>query len=213
MTKKKTPYEVLGVDPKATSEQIKKAHKKRALETHPDRKGNEDEFREVSKAIALLNNPLKKKIYDETGDDGERTATVTFEMALAKLLLDLVGNLMEEGVQLKEVDMIPQMLRLLGAGLNSIEKDIRKMEHSSQNLEEAIARFEEPNGPLMSAMLRKQADDLDAKAKELRDVKKNMEEAGKYLLKCKFKHQRPAGASMAMAFPGASFKQPNRTSP
>ena len=52
----KTPYEILKVPKNFTLEQIRKAYKKRALETHPDRNnGNGEQFDLVSEAyIALL---------------------------------------------------------------------------------------------------------------------------------------------------------------
>ena len=43
-------WSILGVDAKASSADIKRAFKKRALETHPDRGGDAETFREVHRA-------------------------------------------------------------------------------------------------------------------------------------------------------------------
>lgn len=40
-------YEILGLDTDATSEEIKKAYRKRALECHPDKGGDAEEVRSV----------------------------------------------------------------------------------------------------------------------------------------------------------------------
>ncbi|KAJ8094612.1 hypothetical protein PM082_010618 [Marasmius tenuissimus] len=69
-------YETLGVSKDATPEQIRKAYKKRALETHPDRHPNatqeekqelEEGFRQIGNAYEVLNDPQTKREYDLHG--------------------------------------------------------------------------------------------------------------------------------------------------
>lgn len=65
-------YEVLGVSKEATTEEIKKAYRKLALETHPDRNpGNkeaEEKFKELAKAYEVLSNDDKRSAYDAGGE-------------------------------------------------------------------------------------------------------------------------------------------------
>ena len=65
-----TPYETLGLAPDATPEQIKKAHRRRASETHPDMGGDREEFQRVQAAYELLSDPDRRARFDATGDDG-----------------------------------------------------------------------------------------------------------------------------------------------
>jgi molecular chaperone DnaJ len=61
-------YKTLGVDKKATPEQIKKAYRKLARQYHPDTnpgdKKAEERFKEISQAHDVLGDPEKRKQYD-----------------------------------------------------------------------------------------------------------------------------------------------------
>jgi molecular chaperone DnaJ len=61
-------YKTLGVDKKATAEEIKKAYRKLARRYHPDRnpddKQSEARFKEISQAHDVLGDPEKRKQYD-----------------------------------------------------------------------------------------------------------------------------------------------------
>lgn len=67
-------YKVLGVDKKATPDEIKKAFRKLAVKYHPDRNPNdksaEDKFKEINEAYAVLSDPQKKEQYDTFGSNG-----------------------------------------------------------------------------------------------------------------------------------------------
>src|ERR1700682_1932568 len=61
-------YKTLGVDKKATPEEIKRAYRKLARQYHPDRNpGDQDaeaKFKEISQAHDVLGDPEKRKQYD-----------------------------------------------------------------------------------------------------------------------------------------------------
>ncbi len=61
-------YHILGVDKKASKDEIKKAFYKLAHKYHPDKKdGNEEKFKEVSEAYAVLSDDNKRAQYDTYG--------------------------------------------------------------------------------------------------------------------------------------------------
>ena len=57
-------YAILGVDRKATKEDIKKEFHKLAQKHHPDKGGDENKFKEVTEAYSILSNERKRREYD-----------------------------------------------------------------------------------------------------------------------------------------------------
>jgi curved DNA-binding protein len=63
-------YKILGVDKKATADQIKKEYRKLARKYHPDVNKSPDaekRFKEIGEAYEVLKDPEKRKLYDQYG--------------------------------------------------------------------------------------------------------------------------------------------------
>ena len=100
---KKDYYEILGVARDADAETIKKAYKRLAIQSHPDRNPGdheaEERFKESSEAYQVLSDPEKRATYDRFGHDGLRgqgfTGFSSFEdifSGMGSIFEDLFGG-------------------------------------------------------------------------------------------------------------------------
>jgi molecular chaperone DnaJ len=102
-------YKVLGVPKEATDKEITKAYRKLAKLYHPDANpGAEDKFKQVSAAYDVLNDPEKRKEYDEVrrlgplgnlggfGRPGDGSGNASFSFRLDDLG-DIFGGLFGRG--------------------------------------------------------------------------------------------------------------------
>ncbi|MBU6323200.1 MAG: molecular chaperone DnaJ [Patescibacteria group bacterium] len=63
----KNYYETLGVDKKASKDDIKKAFRKLAQKYHPDKGGDEAKFKEITEAYSVLGDDKRRREYDTYG--------------------------------------------------------------------------------------------------------------------------------------------------
>lgn len=63
-------YELLGVDRNSSTKEIKKAYRKKAMKAHPDKGGDEEHFKELTRAAEILCDEEKRATYDEYGEEG-----------------------------------------------------------------------------------------------------------------------------------------------
>ena len=71
MASKRDYYEVLGLSRSASSDEVKKAYRKLAIQFHPDKnpgdKKAEERFKELSEAYEVLSDSQKRQMYDQYG--------------------------------------------------------------------------------------------------------------------------------------------------
>jgi molecular chaperone DnaJ len=75
---KKNYYEVLGINKEATQEEIKKKYRELCKTHHPDKGGDEDEFKLITEAYNTLSNEIKRQEYNDSLDSKTRNRNGRF---------------------------------------------------------------------------------------------------------------------------------------
>ncbi len=125
---KKNLYDILNVKETATKDDIKKAYRKRARETHPDHnKGKEEEFIKVSKAYLVLADDVKRVKYDQTGQEDFRDNTAEKAMSmLGQMFTDIISNNDENIFYVDIIGSMKETLQGLQQHQQTLKQNARK---------------------------------------------------------------------------------------
>jgi molecular chaperone DnaJ len=92
-------YEILGVSRDASSDDLKKAYRRLAVQYHPDKnpgdKAAEESFKEAAEAYAVLTDPGKRERYDRFGREGlgGQAGFSGFDQEIFGDFGDILGNI------------------------------------------------------------------------------------------------------------------------
>lgn len=142
---KDSHYSVLGVAPTASAEEVKRAYRKKARQSHPDAGGDTEEFKAVAKAYGTLIDPEKRRRYDAYGDeepiqlDG---ATHILANVLNEVVLAALGN----GIDLEDLDVVGAVRKELLGRRKAAEEAVKENTRRAKQLKKAAARLRRKNG-------------------------------------------------------------------
>lgn len=136
-------YELLGIPEDASPDEVKKAYRKRAAETHPDRGGDEEEFKEVKAAYMILRDPEKRGRYDDSGDvDGSgRPEPTEYDIAMQELSSLFQHLLLKNLQRIEHFDIMRGIRTAIDSGERKVSEDIREVDTKRKYFEKARSRL------------------------------------------------------------------------
>ena len=96
-------YKILNVGKSASNDEIKKAFRKLSLKHHPDRGGNEEEFKKINQAFQTLGDARKRREYD---------------MSLSNPFINKSGNIFNDGGGEANMGGVPDIFKMFFNGMD-----------------------------------------------------------------------------------------------
>lgn len=136
-----THYESLGVPKDADPETIRRAYRKRAQKSHPDKGGSKEQFHAVQKAWDVLGDPQRREKYDRQGDDGPMLDTHAMALqSIAALLMQVVDQ-----VDVDHTNIVELMVSNTQQHEQQAKQKLAGLNDRIKKRERALKRFKKKN--------------------------------------------------------------------
>jgi curved DNA-binding protein CbpA len=135
-------YEKLDVPKNADAGTIKKAYRKKAQKSHPDKAGgSEKEFQEVKKAYEVLIDPARRERYDQDGDERQQPPLENQALThFATLVITILSNAN------KYTKVLEECKKHINKERNSKKQVIQQVQRAIDQRMEVAARFKVKEG-------------------------------------------------------------------
>lgn len=216
------PYEVLGINKKASPASIRKAYRKLAARHHPDRNPGDSEsearYRAATEAYEVLIDPQRREQYDTHGTTALPKNTVDGEMlsVLVPTLLSVLHEVARQG-KVKETDIVGKMHEMVVGYIQGTELSLAAVEKGRNALQAAQGRFiiadladNEEN--LLEAAVRNKIKEVDGEINKARYELDKLSRVKKYLNRCKYKLDEGLADMMKASASWYGVSQSSRTS-
>lgn len=173
------PYDTLGIDPDASDEDIKKAYRAKARESHPDAGGDEKEFQELSIAYDVLSDPLKRRKYDK---EKKLPESPNLEKMAADIVLAMFNDsLTKYGI---EADLVTKTKLKIKERLAHIPMSLKHIDKIKKKTENLISRIEHKDSEypdIIGLALQNNLNDIKIEEMNIMDQQKALKIAKKMI--------------------------------
>lgn len=189
-------YKILGISRTAPKSEIKKAYKRKAIQTHPDMPdGSVKSFALVKKAFDTLSDDVKRKRYDDTGDIDEGTPNNKFSDAV-NVLAGVFNHVLQEcakaGRSPLEMDMVEMMKQTLDSSISEAGEQERVLKNVLATDKKLQGRFKKKTGAnIMENIIKSRILELGQKLKVIEKNIGDQKEALNILSDFTFKWDEP----------------------
>lgn len=188
MENKFDPYEVLGVDRDASTEEIKAVGKKTARELHPDAGGDTEAFAENRRALSILMSPTKRAKFDRTGSAEEepwdakmKKAMQVIHSALASLTNEYLTSDFDPQKDPRKMDLIFAVSAYLRDQIATGQRSLETGKRHEAFLRDFVKRFKQrrkvKGGPQFDFIARQFEEEIKAVLEKLEMVESDLEVA------------------------------------
>lgn len=154
------PYEMLGLSREADGAAIKLAYRKRAKTAHPDAGGDVDAFARLTRSYELLCDPVRRKVFDDTGYDPELADTKDLQGLV--ILETLVNEIILDEREPGSFDPVAAMRRKLTDKIVNARFHILEMERHRARIRNHIDRIgRKPGTDVLGRMLRSRCETIN----------------------------------------------------
>ncbi len=141
-------YEILGIAPDASNDEVRLAYRSKVKEAHPDAGGSNEAFSEVVLAYEVLMDEDRRRQYDETGDAGDTGKEI---LQGAKLIVEQLLNDLIQRDDAKYHDLIPVMCSNISRVIGEKHANIDSLERHRNRLADLKKRFR-PRSPTETSL-------------------------------------------------------------
>ena len=160
------PYTTLGIERDADDNAVKSAYRKAAKGMHPDSGGDGDQFARLQACYDLLRDPVRRKVFDDTGFDPQLADPCDLKglMLLEPLVNDVILDEREPG----SFDPLAAMRRKLSDDIVKSRFHILELERHRNRVRQHIDRLGRKGGTdFLGSMLRARSQSI---AEAIRDA-------------------------------------------
>ena len=130
-------YAALGLPEDATSEQIHAAFLNISKAHHPDVQGDAEIFAKARRAHEILMDPIKRRVYDETGLDADNDERMVRALGLIR---NIVAGILNDGNV--DIDIPARLKEQLDAEVNGVQVLIRSTEAKAADIDKITRNIE-----------------------------------------------------------------------
>ena len=153
------PYALLGIGRSADDATIKSAYRKAAKGAHPDSGGDAEQFGKLQVAYELLKDPVRRRVYDDTGYDPQLADSLDLKGIL--IMETLVNAFILDEREPGSFDPVAAMRRKLSDDILKNRFHILELERHRTRVRHHLDRLgRRPQADVLGAMLRARSDTI-----------------------------------------------------
>ena len=153
------PYQLLGLERDADEAAVKAAYRKAAKSAHPDAGGDLDAFGRLNASYELLKDPVRRRVYDDTGYDPQLADATDLKGLM--MMETLVNEMILDERAPGSFDPVAGLRRKLTDDLLKARFHILELERHRTRVRQHADRIgRRPDNDVLGAMLRARAQSI-----------------------------------------------------